>query len=52
MINMEGLPGTHISCEDWNVDGEMRFYIKTNIDTYGMKIQILYEFKDEALHIF
>lgn len=44
MINMAGLSGAQISCEDWNVDGEMRFYVKTNMDTHGIKIQILHEF--------
>lgn len=42
MINMAGVPGTQISCEDWGIDGEMKFYIKTNIDIYGIKI--LHEF--------
>ena len=44
MINMAGVPGTQISCEDCSIDEEMKFYIKTNIDIYGVKIKILHEF--------
>lgn len=43
---MAGRPGTQISCEDWGVDGEIKFCIKINMDIYmGLKYRFYMNFK-------